>query len=230
MERQNFWLISCPLAVRPVADDIVRLLDMGKSIIAPLVVGNNVIGVFSVTGSSLMPSDVPAFTTFANQVSIALQNTRLITDAMQRSVELKDLTSRLFTAQEEERRRISLEMHDELGQSLAAISYDLYNIEKALPPECDNNLRGLLGSARATISDLDEMVSDLALDLRPQMLDDLGLLPTLRWYANRYSRRTGIEVVLEAVDFEMRFTPETHDNRIPDCAGGADECVQAFRG
>ncbi|TFG69427.1 MAG: sensor histidine kinase [Anaerolineales bacterium] len=171
-------------------------------------IDDKVIGVLSVNGKNLTAPDMPAISAFANHASSALQNARLITDALQRSNELKDLTSRLFNAQEEERRRISLEMHDELGQSLTALGFDLYNIEKALSPECGAYILDCVNSARASISELDGKVSDLALDLRPQMLDDLGLLPTLRWYTDRYTRRTEIEVALEAIDFEERITPE----------------------
>ena len=151
---------------------------------------------------------MPAISTFAHQASIALQNAQLMADALQRSTDLKNLTSRLFSAQEEERRRISLEMHDELGQTLTAISFDLSTVERELPPEVGANIRARLESAHSLLSELDERVSDLALDLRPQMLDDLGLLPTLRWYTNRYTQRTGIEVALEVVDYEKQVTLE----------------------
>ncbi len=65
-----------------------------------------------------------------------------------------------------------------------------------------------MASVGSLLAEVDERVSEMALDLRPQMLDDLGLLPTLRWYVNRYTRRMGIDVKLEAVDFEERLTPE----------------------
>jgi signal transduction histidine kinase len=65
-----------------------------------------------------------------------------------------------------------------------------------------------LSGASALLAEVDQRVSNLALDLRPAMLDDLGLLPTVRWYVNRYTRRTGIAVALEIVDFEESQSQE----------------------
>ncbi len=99
-------------------------------------------------------------------------------------------------------------MHDELGQALTGIGFDLAALEKELPPEVGPEARERLANLGSLLAEVDERVSDMALDLRPQMLDDLGLLPTLRWYVNRYAKRTGIAVELEAVDLEESVTPE----------------------
>ena len=161
-----------------------------------------------VAGVGLVEADAPAITAFANQASIALESARLVEEARTRSADLEKLSVRLFRAQEEERRRISLELHDELGQALTGMGFDLAAIERELPPEVAPKVRERLASVESLLAEVDERVSEMALDLRPQMLDDLGLLPTLRWYVNRYTRRMGIDVTLEAAEFEERLTPD----------------------
>jgi PAS domain S-box-containing protein len=121
---------------------------------------------------------------------------------------LRELTRRLVAAQEEERKRIAQELHDELGQALTAISLDLGGIEKALPPESPPEIRRQLTDARSLADEVDERISELALDLRPSLLDDLGLLPTLQWYLKRYSQRLGIKVALDFKGLESRLPDE----------------------
>jgi PAS domain S-box-containing protein len=131
-----------------------------------------------------------------------------ITERKQAEERMRELTRRLVAAQEEERKRIAQELHDELGQALTAISLDLGGIEKALPPEAPPEIRERLVDARSLADEVDERISELALDLRPSLLDDLGLLPTLQWYLNRYSLRLGIEVALEVKGLESRLPEE----------------------
>ena len=131
-----------------------------------------------------------------------------ITERKQAEERMRELARQLISAQEEERKRIAQELHDELGQALTAISLDLGNIEKALPPEAPAGLRDRLIDARSLADEVDEQISELALDLRPSLLDDLGLLPTLKWYLDRYSQRTGIEVAMEFTGMEGRLPDE----------------------
>jgi len=121
---------------------------------------------------------------------------------------LRELTRRLVTAQEEERKRIAQELHDELGQALTAISLDLGSIEKALSSGTPSGIKEHITDARSLADEVDERISEIALDLRPSLLDDLGLLPTLQWYLNRYSQRLGIEVSLDVQDLEDRLPEE----------------------
>jgi len=61
---------------------------------------------------------------------------------------------------------------------------------------------------REMAEELDERISELAFDLRPSLLDHLGLLPTLRWYVDRYSQRAEVEVEMEIMDLEQRLPPK----------------------
>ena len=131
-----------------------------------------------------------------------------ITEHKRAEERLRELTRRLVASQEEERKRIAQELHDELGQALTAISLDLGGIEKALPEGTNPALRERVADARTLADEVDERISELALDLRPSLLDDLGLLPTLKWYLNRYSQRLGIQVELDTKGLDDRLPGE----------------------
>ena len=121
---------------------------------------------------------------------------------------LRFLSRELINSQEDERKHIAQELHDELGQALTAISLDLGIIERDLPPEIAPDIMQRLSATIAMADELDERISELALDLRPSLLDDLGLLPALRWYVDRYSQRAEVEVEMDIIGLEERLPPE----------------------
>jgi len=121
---------------------------------------------------------------------------------------LRYLSFQLISAQEEERKRISLELHDEMGQVLTAVGINLESIGKELAPEHDAMIKDKLAETISLVEQASDRVRDLSLDLRPSMLDDLGLLPTLRWYINSYEKRTETPVIFEAVNLGERLAPE----------------------
>ena len=113
---------------------------------------------------------------------------------------------RIIQAQEEERKRIARELHDELGQALASLIVGLRNIEEARTPR---EMKARLEEMRATIALTIERARHLAFDLRPSVLDDLGLVAALRRYINKYQERFGIQVTMEASTLEgHRLPPE----------------------
>ncbi len=122
--------------------------------------------------------------------------------------ELKGLSARLLAAQEEERRSISRELHDEIGQTLSVLLVDLANL-CAIAPRGDEQTRSLLASMKAQLETSVQALRNMALLLRPSMLDDLGLVPALEWQAREVSRRTAmrIDVDAEGVADEL---PEQH--------------------
>lgn len=118
---------------------------------------------------------------------------------------LKSLSRRLMEVQEVERRNIALELHDEIGQLLTGLKLTL-EVSTRVPPE---EVGGSLGQARTLVNDLMMRVRNLSLDLRPAMLDDFGLLPTLLWHIEHYTAQTKIRVNFKHSGLEKRrFTPE----------------------
>ncbi|MDI6764147.1 MAG: sensor histidine kinase [Thermodesulfobacteriota bacterium] len=112
--------------------------------------------------------------------------------------------SKIIETQENERRRISRELHDEIGQALTAIKFNLDMIEKDLPQNLPV-LKGRLGETKSLSSQTLTAMRQLSMDLRPTMLDDLGLIPTLRWYIQNFSNRMNIHSHFEAIGFDEKL-------------------------
>ncbi len=121
--------------------------------------------------------------------------------------EIRQLSRRLIHGIEDERKRLAADLHDEFGQSLTALHLLVRSLESSLPagllPQ-QNRCEQLI----SMIEGLAENVRKISSDLRPDMLDHLGLIPTLEWYANDLRQRaTGLEVEFEAVGFKRRLDP-----------------------
>jgi signal transduction histidine kinase len=112
-------------------------------------------------------------------------------------VQMGQLSQRLVAAQEEERKSISRELHDEVGQTLNALLVDAGNLQKRIP-EADTQSRELLNSIQRLADTSVNEIRDIALLLRPSMLDDLGLTAAIQWQAREVSRRTGLAVKVSA--------------------------------
>lgn len=113
-------------------------------------------------------------------------------ESLRAQQELKQLSSRLVDTEERERRAISRELHDEVGQSLSALLLDIRNLAET-PVDKAAFEHGLQNIKTLAENCLNE-VRDMALLLRPSMLDDLGLVPALEWQAREVSKRTGMVV------------------------------------
>jgi signal transduction histidine kinase len=121
--------------------------------------------------------------------------------------ELRLLSQQLVHAQEEERRRISRELHDEVGQKLTALRVDLGHLER-LRAAPGGAFDERLTEARRIAEESMRLVRDIAMGLRPSMLDDLGLGPALEWQAREFSRR-GLPVTV-TIDGVLEGIPESH--------------------
>ena len=122
--------------------------------------------------------------------------------------ELKALSARLVEAQENERRAISRELHDEVGQALSGVLVELANLS-TLIRTADPDAPAKAGEIKQLVEDAIRVVRNMALLLRPSMLDDLGLVPALEWQAREVSKRGGIwvKVAAEGVPEDL---PEDH--------------------
>jgi signal transduction histidine kinase len=113
---------------------------------------------------------------------------------------LKRLSDRLVEVQEEERRSLSRELHDDLGQTMSAMLMELGKLEssRAVRAECLDQLESIRRLAEENVV----KVRNMALLLRPGMLDELGLVPALRWQAKEVGRRTGLRVKVIADELQ----------------------------
>ncbi len=122
--------------------------------------------------------------------------------------ELQELSKQLMNVQEKERHRISRELHDEMGQVLTMMKLDLISIKSTLPPEQFSGIKEKWKELDSLTENMLERTHQMTLDLRPHMLDDLGLVSTLRWYVGSLSDKLDINIKLKAVNLEERLTPE----------------------
>jgi signal transduction histidine kinase len=120
--------------------------------------------------------------------------------------DLQRLSSQLLTAQEEERRSIARELHDEVGQVLTAIKVELASAQQqivAAGGDADvlSDVRSIADGALGTVRDLSHL-------LHPAMLDDLGLAPAVEWYAKGFERRHGVRVEVLRDRMDDRLTAD----------------------
>jgi len=111
--------------------------------------------------------------------------------------ELQELSARLVSAQEEERRAISRELHDEVGQSLSALLMEAGNAVARMP-DASVDVRRHVESIKKLAEASVNVIRNMTLLLRPSMLDDFGLVPALEWQAREVSKRTGLRVHVTA--------------------------------
>ncbi len=127
------------------------------------------------------------------------QNSRRYQEVLAARGALGQLSAKLVDAQEVERRTISRELHDQVGQTLNALLVDAANLAKRIQTD-DAVSRRYLDNIRTFADSSVNSIRDIALLLRPSMLDDLGLIPALEWHAREVSRRSGIRVKVTAED------------------------------
>jgi signal transduction histidine kinase len=120
---------------------------------------------------------------------------RRLDESVQAQASLQELSAKLLRAQEEERRALSRELHDEVGQSFSAV---LMEAENLLDLEPAQEVRPRLESIRAVAEKGINEIRNMALLLRPSMLDDFGLVPALDWQARETAKRTGMHVQLNS--------------------------------
>ena len=131
--------------------------------------------------------------------------TRLYAQLQEREQWREELLRKVISAQEDERRRLARELHDETSQTLSALAMKL---ETALAAWPTNASRDRLVEAKSLTVRTIEELHRLIFDLRPSVLDDLGLVSAIRWYAERHLERRGVTVRFEFSGAEMRMAPE----------------------
>ncbi|MDG4551580.1 MAG: PAS domain S-box protein [Candidatus Contendobacter sp.] len=116
---------------------------------------------------------------------------------------LQALSRRLLSVQEEERRMLARELHDDFGQQLAAFKLNLGLLSRSMSGEADQRR---IADCLEIVNHLLERLRDIARDLRPSVLDDLGLAAALHWYTRRQAERSGCEIMV--LDCFSRLSPE----------------------
>lgn len=198
--------------------EVVKQEGILTQLVVPLKSKEKVVGTLSVAGHYariFKEEEIDLLTTIGRQVGVAIENSRLYEQARHHAEEQKELQEilryylrQVTRAQEEERQRIAQELHDDTIQDLVLL---LHNIDRFsstadfLPPQEILFLEEL----RQRIYVISDEVRRFTQDLRPSVLDDLGLLPALEWLAQDVSKNFDIKVDFSSIGQERRFDPET---------------------
>ncbi len=150
-------------------------------------------------------ADFPFLLTLGRQLGITLEHAQLLRELQQKGAIQRYLLRQLIQAQEEERRRISRELHDETGQALTYIMLSLKVAEQA--PNLEEARKRVREVQQVTREALDR-VRNLAVSLRPGVLEDLGLVAALEEYAHTVARKEGLQIDFLARNLEERLPPE----------------------
>lgn len=126
-----------------------------------------------------------------------LHHSKSLAQARQLQEQMRHLSHQILTVQEEERKRISRELHDEIVQTLTGINVQLANL-KAAATRNAKGVQSKIASTQRLVEKSVEIVHRFARDLRPTLLDDLGLIPALHSFLNDFAKRTGLRIHLTA--------------------------------
>jgi PAS domain S-box-containing protein len=118
--------------------------------------------------------------------------------------QLRFYASEVIRAHEDERKLVACELHDQIGQSLTSLKLMMSQAASSPPAESGS----ILANAQTVVSELIRQVREMSLNLRPSMLDDLGLLPTLLWHIDRYTAQTRVKVTFEHSGLDRNFSPD----------------------
>jgi PAS domain S-box-containing protein len=223
--------------------ELVRSLGMKSAMIVPLVTRGHTLGTITLvvsaeSGRQYTEADLALAEELARRAALAVDNARLYTEAQQLNAELEErvmqrtadlqgaitqlensrvqlllLAQHEQTRREEDRARMAREVHDELGQALTGLKMDLAWLQKNPGPKQEDLLpkfRDMSDLVDTTIQD----VRRIATELRPVMLDDLGLVPAMEWQLQEFQKRSGTrckftssleEVALDAEEATVLF-------------------------
>jgi signal transduction histidine kinase len=201
LERRRSERVDSLIDDPEVDQEAARKLGVHTGLFVPLIVHDRAIGVIVAhdkigADQRFTDDDLRLAETFASRAAVAVDlSERVARDAMRRVV----------AAQELERRRLARELHDETGQALTSILLGLRTVEEAKSPE---EVHAAAATLRELVVDTLQDVRTLAVELRPKVLDDFGLVPALERLVATFSEKTGIAVDLEAALPEERLPAE----------------------
>ncbi len=194
---------TCPVYGLCLADRRV----VSGHVAVPLISKSQVLGTLNIACANpkcLSDEDLQLLGAIGRQLGVAVENARLWEEVRQKEAARGQLLEKIITAQEEERKRIARELHDGASQSLTSLMVGLKVLEGLhSPAEVRQHLSNLRDVAAETL----ETVHDMALELRPSVLDDVGLVAALDRYVAEYQRRFDVRVDSRAIGFEGRRLP-----------------------
>lgn len=188
--------------------EVFKKINIQTLAMAALFQGNILTGAlisaFTNTPKKLPEDEIALLKGLADQASSAIVNAELFEQVRAGRERQRKLARSLVDIQEAERRHIAKELHDHLGQILTGLQFMLETAKNQSAGKQRSNLEEI----QSSVVDIIGQVREMSLNLRPSMLDDMGLLPTVQWHIDRYTSQTGIRVNFQSDDFHRRFPLE----------------------
>ncbi|HLN32917.1 MAG TPA: ATP-binding protein [Gemmataceae bacterium] len=192
----------------PPADGLCRIIpeSLPSVLAAPLLAEGSVTGIVLVGSSrpgQFAQDKLSLLQLVAGRAASLIEHALLLEQVRAGRARSQLLAQQLMEAQEAERRHLARELHDEIGQALTALKINLQGLQHSVR---DSAPAARLGESIAMTDNVLQQVRSMSLDLRPSMLDDLGLAAALRWYLDRQAKRAG---------FAAEFRSDASDMRAP---------------
>jgi len=176
----------------------------------PLKSKERIVGVLNIASRkprSFSQQEVQLLTALGHQLGIAIENAQLYRELQLKEQIRTELLRQIISAQEDERRRVARELHDVTSQALATIAVRLEALT-APSSSCAKEIKPQLEGIKSLLAATSKEVHRLIYDLRPSLLDDLGLPVALRSCAHNSLDAAGVEVYLEVVGQEKKLPPQ----------------------
>jgi len=205
-----------PLVVEDASHDprlarqVVKREKIEAALIVPIRVRGLIVGTVCVANRrprQFLPEEVDLLTAIGNQIGITIENAKFYQEQQRMQENLRFYVQQITRAQEEERKRIARELHDDTAQTLIALSHQIEDFASNNKQLSADDI-GLLKSWREQFRDVLQRLRYFSRDLRPSVLDDLGLLPALEWLTDDLEKQSGIEADLRVVGAQQRLSPE----------------------
>ena len=213
--RTDDWRAD-PRFSKAVGAAVIEAEGIVTQMAVPIRIGDEVEGLLYVDNRAPRPftdRDEAALVRLAEHATIAIRNAQLYVEAQTTRDRLQTLSLRLLDVQEAERRHLARELHDEIGQTLTAVKINLEMLRRI--PQTDSSSTRLDDSL-GMVDEILQGVRQMSLDLRPSLLDDLGLAAALRWYVSTQAQRAGLtaEIVAGALPEDLSTAAATTCYRV----------------
>ncbi|MBI4389568.1 MAG: GAF domain-containing protein [Nitrospinae bacterium] len=176
----------------------------------PILIGTEIVGVMEFFSAVSVEPDPRLLRIMANigaQLGRVIERKRAGDEREYSREQLRRLYHRLELVREEERTRIAREVHDELGQVLTTIKLELSLLDKKIDSEANNGLRERTGLMLSLVDTTIQTIKKISSDLRPPILDVLGLSEAIEWQGQEFQKRTGINFEFASFPGEINLDP-----------------------
>lgn len=173
----------------------------------PLISKNKVLGVINIAclePYSFSDQDIQLLNSIAAQVAMAVENAKLHQEVRLQDLSRGELLQEIFSIQEEERKRIARELHDDTSQAIVSLTTSLEAVVTLLPDDI-NEATNMLKKAQSQLTTILDGIHRVMYELRPSMLDDLGLVAAIRWLSENSAKKANIQIKFKKTGREKRL-------------------------